>query len=81
MKSQLARLFGLFFFTVLYDATQVIQRFFHLFGHWRWPEPVTLIEIDPKNKYQQQQMEHLAASAAMASWNPMKNIADGYHVG
>ena len=63
---------------ILYDATKVIQRFFHLFGHWTWPDPVALIEIDPKSKYQQQ-MEHLAQSAAMTSWNPWKNFTDKSH--
>ena len=58
---------------ILYDATKVIQRFFHLFGYWKWPAPVALIEID------HQQMEHLAQSAAMTSWNPEKNYKDRFH--
>ena len=63
-----------------YDATHVIKRFFHLFGGWKWPEPVTLLEIDPKNKYHQAQMDHFATHAGLPSWNPEKHPLDGLHV-
>jgi hypothetical protein len=63
-----------------FDATEVVRKFFHFYGNWPWPAPVTLIDLDPKNKCQQQQMDHLAQTVNMPSWNPEKNILDTYHV-
>ena len=63
-----------------YDATAVIHHFFHLFAHWQWPRPVTLVEIKPNNKWQQQQLEHLAETLRLYSWNPEKHPEDGRHV-
>ena len=63
-----------------YDATAVIHHFFHLFAHWQWPRPVTLVEICPNNKWQQQQLEHLAETLRLYSWNPEKHPEDGRHV-
>jgi poly(A) polymerase len=63
-----------------YDATHVIQSFFHLFSKWPWPQPVTLVDIEPKNKWLQQQLEHLALTLNLTSWNPEKYPADSQHV-
>ena len=63
-----------------YDATHVIRHFFHLFSKWNWPEPVSLIEIEPRNKVLQQQMENLANVHRIYSWNQHKHAQDAMHV-
>ena len=63
-----------------YDATHVIKHFFHLFGKWKWPEPVALIEVNPRHKWLQHQIEQLEKNAAITSWNPGKNFTENFQV-
>ena len=63
-----------------FDATHVIRSFFHLFSTWHWPQPVSLVEINPADKYHQQQMDHLATTRNLFSWNPEKYPSDASHV-
>ena len=64
-----------------YDATHVIRSFFHIFAKWPWPKPVTLVDIDPKfDKKLQQQMDVLAVTSNLYSWNPEKCPSDATHV-
>jgi len=63
-----------------FDATNVIQSFFHLFATWPWPQAVALVEIDPTEKFQQQQLVQLASSLNLLSWNPDKYPGDSMHV-
>ena len=64
-----------------YDATHVIKHFFHLFGKWKWPEPVALIEVNPRDKWQRIQIEQLEKNSGITSWNPENNFAEKFHVG
>merc|ERR1711981_1184477 len=61
-----------------YDATHVIKHFFHLFGKWKWPEPVALIEVSPRNKWQQIELEQLEKNSGITSWNPENNFAEKF---
>ena len=63
-----------------FDATNVIQSFFHLFATWPWPQAVALVEIDPTEKFQQQQLVQLASTLNLLSWNPDKYPGDSMHV-
>ena len=63
-----------------FDATNVIQSFFHLFATWPWPQAVALVEIDPTEKFQQQQLVQLASTLNLLSWNPEKYPGDSMHV-
>ena len=64
-----------------YDATDVIREFFHLYAKWEWPKPVTLVDIEPKDKVVQQQLEVMEANQANSySWNPKRNQYDSGHV-
>jgi len=63
-----------------YEATHVIQNFFHTFANWSWPDPVSLIEIHPSGKSQQQKIERYASNYGFCSWNPEKFRQDGCHV-
>jgi poly(A) polymerase len=63
-----------------YDATHVIQNFFHTYANWPWPQPVCLIEIDPSEKFQQQKIDRYAKNLGFCSWNPKKYPLDASHV-
>ena len=58
------------------NAMEVIQKFFHLYGHWEWPKPVTLVDLD-KSSFEHQTM---GLSTFYSSWNPEYNIPDRLQV-